>query len=266
MNHFSNQKGVTLITTMIVLILVTVIGTLAVRYAMTGLKISTNSQVKQLLNQSADTPFYIIQNMEPNAIRRLDNVMGLALKNGLSDREYVFCYRPKSQKNFAQINNVAQISPYTSTGTKITTDQMRLIQGNANSFCSLTADYGSARDAVVTQVSVSLISSQSGSVEKGQYLPEGTNVSGASHSGQNLIGNHRFRVTTTAMLPSYSTASLTTVQAECLSATKPRLNDNQNYPELSTLADCVRRYGIAVESQTQEFNLSTDYVEVSKPI
>lgn len=265
MNLSSNQKGVTLITTMIVLILVTVIGTLAVRYAMTGLKISTNSQVTQLLNQSADTPFYIIRNMQPEALRRLDNVIGLALGNGLSDREYVFCYRPKTQKNFAQINNVAQISPYTTTGEKITTNQMRLIQGNSNSFCSLTTDYGSARDAVVTQVSVSLISNENGSVEKGQFLPEGTDVSGASHMGQNLTGNYRFRVTTTAMLPSYSIASLTTVQRECLSTTKPRLNDNQEHPELSTLADCLRQYGIAVESQTQEFNLATDLVEVSKP-
>ena len=266
MNQSSNQQGVTLITTMIVLILVTVIGTLAVRYAMTGLKVSTNSQVMQLLNHSADTPLYIIRNMEPNVIRRLDNVIGLALKNGFADREYVFCYRPKSQKNFAQINNVAQISPYTATGTKITTDQMRLIQGNANSFCSLATDYGSARDAVVTQVAVTLISNQNGSVEKGQYLPEGTNVSGASHLGQASTGTQRFRVTTTSMLPSYSTASLTTVQNECMSTTNPRLNDNQDHPTLNTLADCLRRYGIAVESQTQEFNLAADYLEVSKPI
>ena len=51
-----------------------------------------------------------------------------------------------------------------------------------------------------------------------------------------------------------------------MSTTNPRLNDNQDHPTLNTLADCLRRYGIAVESQTQEFNLAADYLEVSKPI
>ena len=46
----------------------------------------------------------------------------------------------------------------------------------------------------------------------------------------------------------------------------PRLNDNQDHPGLKTLADCLSQYGIAVESQTQEFNLATDYKEVSKPV
>lgn len=259
------QKGVTLITTMIVLLLVTIIGTLAIRYAVTGLKVSTNSQVRQLLIQSADTPFFIIRNMQPQQLKKLDNVIGLALSNGYLDREYVFCYRPRTQKNFGQINNVAQISPYTSTGVVTTSEVMRLIQGNNNSFCSLSSDFGSARDAVVTQVSVALITNNLDQNEKGQYLPEGTNVSGASPLGKPLTGTQRFRVTTIAMLPSYSNASLSTVQEECLSTSKPRLNDNNDYSNLKTLADCVSKYGIAVETQTQEFNLATDFVEMSKP-
>lgn len=259
------QNGVTLITTLIVLLLVSVIGTLAVRYAMTGLKVSTNSQVRQLLIQSADNPLFIVRNMTPQQLRQLDNVVGLALSDGQLDREYVFCYRPKSQKNFAQIKNIAQISPFSTTGVITTAETMRLIQGNNNSFCSLTTDFGSARDAVVTQVAISLITNASGTVEKGQFLPEGSDASGASNLGANLTSNQRFRVTTTAMLPSYSKASLATVQSECLSTSKPRLNDNHDHQQLKTLKDCVASYGIAVESQSQEFNLSTDYVEVTKP-
>ncbi|NHC02903.1 hypothetical protein G9F31_03845 [Acinetobacter sp. 187] len=267
MSHsLKHQQGVTLITTLIVLLLVTVIGTLAVRYAMTGLKVSTNSQVKQILIQSADTPFFIIRNMTPQQIRQLDNVIGLALSNGYLDREYVFCYRPKSQKNFAAIgSNIAQISPYDSSGDVITEDTMRLIQGNNSSFCSLTTDFGSGRDAVVTQVAVSLISNNLGTNEKGQYLPEGTNASGASHLSGTLTNSQRFRVTTTAMLPSYSTAKISQVQAECLSVSKPRLNDNNDHLDLSTLGDCISEFGIPVETQTQEFNLGTDFIQVSKP-
>ena len=260
-----HQQGMTLITTMIVLLLVTVIGTLAVRYAMTGLKVSTNSQVKQILIQSADTPFFIIRNMTPQQIRQLDNVIGLALNNNFLDREYVFCYKPKSQKNFASISNVAQISPYTSTGVLTAEKTMRLIQGNNASFCSLTTDFGSGRDAVVTQVAVSLITNNLDNVEKGQYLPEGTNVSGASHLKAALGSTQRFRVTTTAILPSYSNAKLSQVQSECLSSANPRLNDNTDYPELFTLNKCLAQFGIPVETQTQEFNLGTDFIQVSKP-
>lgn len=267
MSHsLKQQQGMTLITTMIVLLLVTVIGTLAVRYAMTGLKVSTNSQVKQILIQSADTPLFIIRNMTPQQIRQLDNVIGLALNNNFLDREYVFCYRPKSQKNFATIgSNVAQISPYTSTGNLTTEKTMRLIQGNNASFCSLTTDFGSGRDAVVTQVSVSLITNNLDRVEKGQYLPEGTNVSGASHLKGTLGSTQRFRVTTTAILPSYSNTKLSQVQSECLSAAKPRLNDNTDYPTIFTLNHCLAQFGIPVETQTQEFNLGTDFIQVSRP-
>lgn len=265
MISLKNQKGVTLITTLIIMLLVSVVGTLAVRYALTGLKVSTNSQVQQLLIQSADNPFFIIRNTSPEQLRKLDNVVGLALSNGFVDREYVFCYRPKAQKNFAPISNVAQISQYTSTGTLISSDEMRLIQGNKNSFCQLSSDFGSARDAVVTQVAISLIASEVDQVEKGQYLPEGTNVSGASHLGAVTTGTQRFRVTTTAMLPSYSNADLDDVQDDCLSPSKPRLNDNFDNRDLKTVADCVSKYGIAVETQVQEFTLSTDFVEVSKP-
>lgn len=259
------QKGVTLITTLLVLLLVTSIGTIAMRYAVIGLKVSTNSQIRQLLIQSADNPFFIIANMQPHQLRKLDNIIGLALSNGYSDREYVFCYRPTTQKNFGQIGNVAQISAYSATGVLTTSDVMRLILGNNHSFCSLSADFGSARDAVVTQVAIALMSNSVDQNEKGQYLPEGTDLSGASQIGRQLTGAQRFRVTTTAMFPSASNASLSQVQQECLSASKPRLNDNTDYTNLKTLADCISQYGIAVETQTQEFNLATDFVEVSKP-
>ncbi|MDM1756730.1 MULTISPECIES: pilus assembly protein [unclassified Acinetobacter] len=261
----AQQKGMTLITIMIILLLVTGIGALAVKYSITSLRIASNSQVRQLLTQSSDLPLYIIRNKSPVVLRRLDNVVGLAINNSLPDREYIFCYRPQSQKNFAPINNVAQISPYSTTGTAITSDVMRLISGTNSSFCDLNADFGSARTGVVTQVAISLITESAGETEKGEYLPEGTNASGAAHLGAQITGSQRVRITTTSMLPAYSTASISTVQSECLSTSKPRLNDNTEHPSLRTLKDCISDYGIPVVSQTQEFVLANTLIEVSKP-
>ncbi|MDM1246071.1 pilus assembly protein [Acinetobacter sp. R933-2] len=261
----AQQKGMTLITILIILLLVTGIGALAVKYSVMNLRIASNSQVRQLMTQSADLPLYIIRNKSPIELRRLDNVVGLVINNNLPDREYVFCYRPQSQKNFAPINNVAEISPYSTTGTAITSDVMRLISGTNNTFCDLNADFGSARAGVVTQVAVSLITDSAGNTEKGEYLPEGTDSSGAAHLGAKLTGSQRIRVTTTAMLPAYSTASISTVQSECLSTSKPRLNDNTEHPTLRTLKDCISDYGIPVVAQTQEFTLANTLIEEAKP-
>ncbi|WP_111859206.1 PilX N-terminal domain-containing pilus assembly protein [Acinetobacter sp. CFCC 10889] len=259
------QKGMTLITILIILLLVTGIGALAVKYSITSLRIASNSQVRQLLIQSADLPLYIIRNKSPVVLRRLDNVVGLVINSNLPDREYVFCYRPQTQKNFAPIDKVVQISPYSTTGAAITTDTMRLISGASSSLCDLNSDFGSARTGVVTQVAVSLITESVGEVEKGEYLPEGTDSSGAAHLGAKITGSQRIRVTTTSMLPAYSTASISTVQSQCLSTSQPRLNDNTEHPTLKTLKDCISGYGIPVVSQTQEFTLANTLIEVSKP-
>ena len=154
-NSLAPQKGVTLITILIVLLLVTAIGALAIKQAITSLRISTNSQVRQLLMQSADLPLYVIRNTDPTVLRKLDNVIGLAINNNFPDREYIFCYRPTVQKNLAPINKVAEISALTTTGNVTTLDEMRLISGGRDSFCDLTKDFGSARTGVITQVAVS---------------------------------------------------------------------------------------------------------------
>ena len=57
----AQQNGMTLITIMIILLLVTGIGALAVKYSITSLRIASNSQVRQLLTQSSDLPLYIIE-------------------------------------------------------------------------------------------------------------------------------------------------------------------------------------------------------------
>ena len=52
------QQGATLITVLIILVLVTVLGTIAVKTGILGLKIATNSQVNALLLENSDAALF----------------------------------------------------------------------------------------------------------------------------------------------------------------------------------------------------------------
>lgn len=53
------QRGATLITILFVLLLVTVVGTFAVKQSIVGLGIATNSQARNLMQQTADAVFLL---------------------------------------------------------------------------------------------------------------------------------------------------------------------------------------------------------------
>ena len=54
------QRGATLITILFVLLLVTVVGTFAVKQSIVGLGIATNSQARNLMQQTADAVFFAL--------------------------------------------------------------------------------------------------------------------------------------------------------------------------------------------------------------
>ncbi len=63
------QRGATLITILFVLLLVTVVGTFAVKQSIVGLGIATNSQARNLMQQTADAVFFALeQDNKDNAI------------------------------------------------------------------------------------------------------------------------------------------------------------------------------------------------------
>ena len=56
------QKGATLITVLVILIVITLLGTIAVKMGIVGLKIATNSQVNALLLENSDSALFNIEN------------------------------------------------------------------------------------------------------------------------------------------------------------------------------------------------------------
>lgn len=251
------QRGATLIVVMFVLLMVTIVGVLATRTAMTSLNIATNAQVAQLLNQTADTPINQIYTSDLSKIVDLSGVIGLALADSKTDpgKEYVFCYKPLAKEKFASSLNVISLRAKADNTVEIS-------DGSNLAFCDLTKDFGSKREAVVTQVAVKIPTEVSPNMAPGALLGRGTNLSGGTIMPRNVVEQQRIRVTTTAVMPSFS-ADITEAN-KCM---KEKINDNvdADTATMTTVAQCLAKLGVPVDSQVQDFNLQTLFEQVQAP-
>lgn len=246
-----SQRGSSLIAVLFILLIITVLGVLAMRQGLMTLNISTNSQVRQLLVQSSDTVLNNFIQTDVNTLTNAAGVMGIAMTNASTlGREYLFCYRPASTQTFGQAVNANIISAGSG-------DTASLVDGGHGGFCDLTADFGSNRQAVVTQVAVTIPQDPA---PVGAYLTEGT---WAPQLPEGILNPKRVRVTATSILPAFSNTSISTVQDTCLGKTDGssagRISDNTlqllNNPSTApeSLTDCLARLGVPANTQVQEY-------------
>ena len=250
----SKQAGSTLIVVLFLLLIIMVIGTYAIKSGITSLRISTNAQINQLLAQSADTPLQkYLNTADLNRLMSYSTAVGAAIDETRPNREFIFCYRPTVNRGFGSISDTSVIMP-NETG-----NAARLADSGISGFCDLSRDFGSARQAVVTQVAITIPRTVDETKEAGSHLVRGTNLSAGSGLPKNLVSSQPIRVTTTAFLPAYASASIADVQAACLSSDNVFISDNLS-SELSdkkTLKECLMDFNIPVVSQVQEFALAS---------
>ncbi|ENV85678.1 PilX N-terminal domain-containing pilus assembly protein [Acinetobacter radioresistens] len=251
------QRGATLIVVMLVLLMVTIVGVLAIRTAMTSLNIATNAQVGQLLNQTADSPINQIYMSDLSKMMDLSGAIGLALADSKVDpgKEYVFCYKPLAAEKFASSLNMISL--------RIKSDKtVEVSDGSTLAFCDLTKDFGSKREAVVTQVAVKIPTDISPNMAPGALLGRGTNLSEGTIMPRNMVEQQRIRVTTTAVMPAFS-ADISKAN-NCM---KENINDNTDADTaaMTTVAQCLSKLGIPVDSQVQDFNLQTLFEQIQAP-
>ena len=188
------QLGSALIIVLVILVLVTLIGTLAVRSGILGLKLATNSQVSALLLENSDSALFNIEN--PDQVARqlaLDGMFAYFNSSANADDELVFCYRA-AQASFYSFSKASAITEDGST-TKIGVD----------GFCKAN-QFAMGRSAVLSQVYLtksSTVSAPFGSVPKGTSIGQ-SNVPATS----NNIG-----ATVISVLPSFAGASSTEIEA-----------------------------------------------------
>lgn len=187
------QKGATLITVLVILIVITLLGTIAVKMGIVGLKIATNSQVNALLLENSDSALFNIEN--PAEVERqlaLDGMFAYFNSSANADDELVFCYRA-AQNAFYDFSKASAIAA-DGTTTKIGVD----------GFCKAN-QFAMGRSAVLSQVYLTKNATTStpfAGVPKGTSLGQ-SNVPATS----NNIG-----ATVISVLPSFAGATTTQIE------------------------------------------------------
>lgn len=259
------QQGATLIVVLFVLLLITIVGIMAIRTAITSLNIATNSQIGQLLVQTGDTPTNQFLNVGSyETLMAADLVIGAArLEHQTAPgKEYIFCYKPTSNQQIAATMDATVLIPPDANAAWDTKATIDSTQTSRNGFCNLEQDFGSAREAVVTQVAVRIPTDADKSLEAGALLETGGDLSLNSVAQNSKAPVTRVRITTTSILPNYASADLATVQQDCIGGASSvgYINDALDQEVAGTtgkrtVADCLTSYGIPVNVQVQEIIL-----------
>ncbi|QQT92152.1 pilus assembly PilX family protein [Acinetobacter johnsonii] len=181
------QQGATLIVVMIILLVITVLGTIAVKSGILGLKIATNSQVSALLLESSDAALFNVEN--PNEVETQLSGRGMFAYLDLAtnaDDELVFCYRAKDSEFFS-LAKASAISGASTSKMGIT------------GYCT-ASDYSTGRSAVLTQVYLTRI--------KSNTAPLSTFAIGTSAGQSGLpVTSNSVGATVISVLPSFSGAA-----------------------------------------------------------
>ncbi len=223
-NNVSNartpQKGVTLITVMIILIVVTLLGLSAMRMSLSSLAIATNSQVTNLLFQSADVGLVQFVNEVNKTPSNADFGSGVLVSAIAQEgKEFSYCVTPKT--------GAAKV--FSTGGCDVT---------NADN-----NQYLSARNAVATQVTLKVIPND------GFLLGSDTSLAAA-------LVPIKLSVYSTAVLPAFGSADKATIKT-CLA--KPN-DDRADQPaagvvaaiDTETVTDCLTDNGAVFNTQVEE--------------
>lgn len=224
------QTGAALIVVLITLLLITVIGIAAIRTGLVNLNVSTANQVRNLLMQNSDTAAENFEAIPLSDLRSPKGPLGLLDIQGNQAKEYILCYRPKSQTNVLPslsrvINNEGGI------------------EGNASANCATNRpnDYTSNRSTVITQIHVIRPSGSKDGVCNDLKCTE-IGYEASTEKVVKLPGSVAYRVFYTSLNPTLSTASSSSINA-CL-------DKRQNG---SLLSNCLIDLGVPLDVQVQDY-------------
>ncbi len=153
MKTLNMQRGATLIVVLIILILLTLVGTWAIRGSLTSLNIATNAQAQALLQQSSDAIFFSLENQTSDDLTLAkmqigDGMLAYVLRPENKGKELVFCMRGGDANTLEGSRNASVVywEGATISNTSLGT----------TGFCKLSrkSDFISGRSAVMTRVGI----------------------------------------------------------------------------------------------------------------
>lgn len=246
-----HQHGVTLIVVLILLLVMTVLGTLAIRSSLTTLNIATNSQAQQLLVQNSDAAIFNVE--DPDLIERntaYDGLFGLVKSDANKGKELVFCYRGTASTfyDFSRASFMQWVSGTAPNNSELGIDGYCKMDSSNNFFTS-------GRKAVMTQVSIKVNTDASSNLDRAfEHMQRGTDAESAK-----IDKSEKILVTATSIVPSMSTANDTDInncfsthmnQVVIPSGVTPATGMNKS------VSQCLQDLGVPVNTQIAEYNLT----------
>lgn len=235
------QTGAVLIVVLVMLVVLTIAGTWAIRASLTSLNISTNVQAQSLLMQNSDSVFFTLENQSSDTLKfanmRIgDGMLAYVMRPENKNKELVFCVRGTSADNFGG-SRYGSIIYW--AGTSIKNSDL-----GKNGFCKTNRalDFISKRAAVMTQVSV-----RAAPADKDWEQM----ISGDDKETSKRQDIQKVIVTATSLLPNLS-SSLESKLNTCLT------NYTSFYDEIAkqdTVTDCLAKNNVPYSTQEMEYTL-----------
>ena len=242
-NLRNTQSGAVLIVVLVMLVLLTLIGTWAIRGSINSLKISTNAQAQALLKQTSDSVFFTLENKTDDELtfakmRIGDGMLNYTLRPENKGKELVFCIRGETTDNFSG-SRLASVVYWDGGAIKNT-------EMGTNGFCKVNRlnDFLSGRNAVMTQVTVRAASN----ARDWEHMMDGDDKESSKSTGiQKVI------ITATSILPNLSNSSVSNIN-DCLT------NYTSFEDEVShnlTVTDCLANKNVPYSTQDMEYTIKT---------
>lgn len=253
-----NQNGSTLIIVLGLLVVITLIGTLAMKNSLVSLNIATNSQAQQIMTQSSDSALFNIE--DPTQLNRYlarNGLLGYMKGDANKEKELVFCLRGQDAK-FFDINKASII--HWQSGKPGPTNNLIGYEG----YCDMKTNdsYTSGRKAVITQIAIRYTSTPT---DPFQFYHRGTDADTAK-----LEQAERLMVHSTSLMPTLASDLDADKVNDCLSkhlnlAIEPidSVYDTSNTDQVKenaqgkiSVSQCLTALNIPHTTQVVEYKLS----------
>lgn len=241
MRRLAMQRGATLIVVLIMLVLLTLVGTWAIRGSLTSLNIAMNTQAQALLQQASDAVFFNLENQTSDDLTLAnmqigDGMLAYVMRPENKGKELVFCIRGGDANSLSGSRNASVVYW---EGTQIKNTQLGTI-----GFCSIDrkADFISGRSAVMTRVGIRAASAG----QDWEHMLEGDDSEmSKTQKIQKVIVN------VTSIIPNLSDSSANDIQG-CLSNYTSFQDTVANNTMVS---DCLKAKNVPYSNQEMEYTL-----------
>lgn len=239
------QKGSALIVVLVIVIILTIIGVMAIRSGIVGLAIATNSQASHIMDQNNDGALFKIENSSNfDEFLLGTGLFGFPKMEANRDKELVICYRG-NMTQFYQFYHASLV--YLEQGEN--EPKIENIGGSSRSgFCQINKnkkDFVSGRAAAMTQIAVRISGYTEGGNEPFSHYQIGTDTENGK-----LDETARLIITATTVMP-----TLSTEDPEIINACMKKLSYISTDVNVETVSECLSKNAAPFKTQVSEYSL-----------